>query len=148
MFHEVIQAVSHWGMGEVPGPRYDCVYVEKHKTPAAGFHNLQVARVRSFFSFNYGPETHSCALVHWYGLWRNEPDHNNSMYIMQPEYISGQRNMSVISTDSIVRAAHLLPIFDNTLLDHSFNYTKTLDTFRVFYVNHFTDPHAYELVTE
>ena len=98
------------------------------------------------FSFEYGSETHACALVHWYKLWHNEPDHDNGMYIVQPESNSGQQNMSVINVDSIICAAHLLPIFDDSHLDHSFNYTHSLDMFKAFYVNHFIDPHAYELV--
>jgi hypothetical protein len=146
MFHEVVQAVSCWGMGEIPGPRYDCVYVTMRGTPGIGMHDLQVARVYLFFSFRYGSETHACVLVHWYKLWHDEPDHDNGMHIMQPESTSGQRNMSVISVDSIVCAAHLLPIFNNSHLDHSFNYTQSLDIFKVFYVNHFIDPRAYELV--
>jgi hypothetical protein len=146
MFHEVIRAVSHWGMGEIPGPRYDCVYVAKHDTPDIGMCNLQVARVYLFFSFNHGLQNHSCALIHWYRLWHDEPDCDNGMYIVQPEVTSGQRNMSVISVDRIIRAAHLLPIFDDSYLDHSLNYTHSLNVFKAFYVNHFIDPHAYELV--
>jgi len=146
MFHEVMRAVSHWGMGEIPGPRYDCAYVAKHGTPVTGMCNLRVARIRSFFSFEYESETHCCALVHWYRLWHDEPDHDNGMYIVQPDIIGGCRNMAVISVDSIIRAAHLLPIFDETRLDHSLNYTHSLDIFKAFYVNHFIDPHAYELV--
>ena len=146
MFREVIRAVNYWGMGEIPGPRYDCAYVAKHGTPGAGMCNLQVARIRSFFSFEYELETHCCALVHWYRLWREDPDPDNGMYIIQPDMVGGYRNMAVISVDSIIRAAHLLPIFDETRLDHSLNYTHSLDVFKAFYVNHFIDPHAYELV--
>ena len=54
--------------------------------------------------------------------------------------------MAVISMDPIIRAAHLLPIFDETHLAHLLNYTHSLDIFKVFYVNHLIDPHAYELV--
>ena len=146
MFHEVVRAVPNWGMGEIPGPRYDCVYVARHDAPGIGMHGLQVARVHSFFSFEYGSETHACALVHWYRLWRDEPDRDYGMYIVQPASNSGRRYMSVISADLIIRAAHLLPIFDDSHLDHSFNYTHSLDMFKAFYVNHFIDPHAYELV--
>lgn len=148
MFHEVIRAVSHWGMGEIAGPRYDCIFVTESHTTATGIHNLRVARVHLFFSFDYRLETHPCALVHWYRLWRNEPDHDNGMYIVQPEFVSGRRNASVISVDSIIRAAHLLPIFDDSRLDCSLKYTQSLDVFKAFYVNHFIDPHAYELITE
>jgi len=68
------------------------------------------------------------------------------MYIIQPDMVGGYQNMAVISVDSIIRAAHLLLIFDETRLDHSLNYTHSLDVFKVFYVNHFIDPHAYELI--
>jgi hypothetical protein len=146
MFCEVIWAVSHWGMGEIPGPRYDCIYVANCNTPGTGMCNLRVARVRSFFAFEYGSETHCCALVHWYKLWRNEPDPDNGMYIVQPDIIGGRRNMAVISVDPIIHASHLLPIFDDTPLDHSLNYTQSLDVFKAFYVNHLVDPHAYELI--
>ena len=146
MFHEVIRAVNHWGMGDTPGPRYDCIYVAKRGTSGAGMHNLHVARIRSFFSFECGSETHCCALVHWYKLWHDEPDHDNGMYILQPDIVSGCWNMAVINVDLIVRAAHLLPIFDETRLDHSLNYTDSLDIFKAFYVNHLIDSHAYELV--
>ena len=146
MFHEVIQAVNYWGMGEIPGPRYDCFYVAKHGTPGTGMCNLRVARIRSFFSFEYGSETHCCALVHWYRLWQDEPDHDNGMYIVQPDIVRGHRNMAIISVDLIIRAVHLLPIFDETRLDHSLNYTHSLDIFKAFYVNHLIDSHAYELV--
>ena len=69
------------------------------------------------------------------------------MYIVQPALIPGQQSASVISADSIICAAHLLPIFDDSHLDISLNYTRSLDVFKAFYVNHFIDPHAYELVT-
>ena len=133
-------------MGEIPGPWYDCVYVAKHGTPGTSMHNLQVARIRSFFSFEYGLETHCCALVHWYRLWCDEPDPDNGIYIIQPDIVGSRQNMAVIPIDSIVCGAHLLPIFDKTPLDHLFNYTHSLDIFKVFYVNHLIDPHTYELI--
>jgi len=37
-------------------------------------------------------------------------------------------------------------VFDNSSLDHSLNYTRSLDVFKAFYVNHFIDPHTYKLV--
>ena len=146
MFHEVIRAVNYWGMGEIPGPQYDCVYVARHGTPGTGMCNLQVAHVHSFFSFEYGSETHCCTLVHRYKLWQDEPDHNNGMYIVQPDVVHGHQNMAIIGVDSIIRAIHLLPVFDETCLDHSLNYTHSLDIFKAFYVNHLVNSHAYELV--
>jgi hypothetical protein len=139
MFHEVIRATKYWGRGEIPGPRYDCVYVVERGVS-------RIARVRSFFSFEYKGNTHCCALIHWYRLWRDEPDPDNGMYIVMPEYAHGYRCMSIVDVRSIIRAAHLLPIFDDTPLPYTLNYTHSLDVFRSFYVNHYIDPHAYELV--
>ena len=90
MFHEVIQATKYWRRRETPGPQYDCVYIVEHSV-------LQIARVHSFFSFKYKGNTHWCVLVHWYRLWRDEPDHNNSMYIMMLEYAHNYWCMFVVN---------------------------------------------------
>jgi hypothetical protein len=44
-----------------------------------------------------------------------------------------------------VRAAHLLPVFDNSPVERSLHYTKTIDTFCAFYVNKYVDHHAFEI---
>ena len=105
---------------------------------------LLVARVLLLFSFTIDGELHQCALVHWFSTFGDQPDADNGMWVVTPDYFGTVRNTSIIHVDSIVRAAHLLPIFDQQPLPRTLNYTKTLESFRGFYVNKYIDYHAYE----
>src|SRR5882757_6441175 len=101
---------------------------------------MVVARVLRFFSFRFEGITYPCALVHWFTTFGDTPDPDNGMWIVEPEFDeTGYRSVSVIHIDSIVRAAHLLPIFDSSPVERSFHYTTTIDTFRAFYVNKYAD---------
>ena len=60
-----------------------------------------------------------------------------------PEYSGGAPNLSVIHIDSIFRAMHLLPIFDDAPLLWMLNYSKTLDSFQGFCVIKYIDYHTY-----
>jgi hypothetical protein len=110
-----------------------------------GMRGMTVARVLRFFSFRLGGVTYPCALVHWFTTFGDTPDPDNGMWIVEPEYDNGYRSVSVIHVDSIVRAAHLLPIFDSSPVERSFHYTRTLDIFCAFYVNKYADHHTYEI---
>lgn len=105
---------------------------------------LLVARALLFFSFIIAGELHQCTLVHWFSTFGDQPDSDNGMWVVTPNYFGMDWNVSVIHIDSIVRTAHLLPIFDQQPLPHTLNYTKTLDSFQGFYVNKYIDYHAYE----
>lgn len=107
---------------------------------------LLVARVLLFFSFIFDGEHHQCGLVHWFSVFGDQPDPDNGMWIVTPDHVGGAPNLSVIHIDSIFRAAHLLPIFDENPLPRTLNYTSTLDSFKGFYVNNYIDYHAYETV--
>jgi hypothetical protein len=148
MYHETIRATPTWNRGEIPGPRYDCVFVSNGSdSDEIIMSDLLVARVLLFFSFSFDGKPHECALLHWFSVFGNQPDPDNGMWVVTPDYFDdGSRNLSVVHIDSIFRAAHLLPIFDATPLPRTFNYTKTLDSFRAFYVNKYIDYHAYETV--
>lgn len=55
--------------------------------------------------------------------------------------------MSVIHLDSVVHAAHLLPIFTgNVAVPREINFSHTLNIYTVFYVNKYIDYHAFETV--
>jgi len=147
MYHETIRATPTWNRGEISGPRYDCIFVSNDSgSEESSMSDLQVARVLMFFSFTFDDEEHQCALVHWYSIFGDQPDPDNGMWVVTPEYFGGAQNLSVIHVDSIFRAAHLLPIFDTAPLPRTLNYTTTLDSFQGFYVNKYIDYHAYETV--
>jgi len=147
MYHETIRATPMWNRGEIPGPRYDCVFVSNGShSEEPIMSGLLVARVLLLFSFSFNGELHQCALVHWFSVFGDQPDPDNGMWVVTPDYLGSAQNLSVIHIDSIFRAAHLLPIFDATPLPRTLNYTDTLNSFQAFYVNKYIDYHAYETV--
>ena len=142
MRKEIIRACHSW---RNRGPRYDCVYVETDPS-LIGFDGLHVARVWLFFAFEYAGKRHECALVHWYHSNSDEPDELTGMWIVKKE--KDRRGIpvtSVISIDSILRAAHLIPVYGAQSVDKYHDHRRTLDTFDRFYVNKFIDCHANEI---
>ena len=107
---------------------------------------LDVVRVHLFFSFEVGDETFSCALVHHFCKSFDDPDPDNGMWIVEPDFDSDKyRIMSVIHVDSIVCAAHLLPVFrGDAPVPREINFSHTLDVFTAFYVNKYIDYHAFK----
>ena len=146
MYHETIQATPSWNQGEIPGPRFNCIFISNGEGSELNLSGLLVARVLRFFSFTIDGELHQCALIHWYSIFGNQPDPDNGMWVVTPDYFGSAPSVSVIHIDSIFRAAHLLPIFDENPLPRTLNYTSTLDSFKAFYVNNYIDYHAYETV--
>ena len=109
---------------------------------------LDIARVHLFFSFEVGDELFSCALVHHFCKSFDDPDPDNGMWIVEPDVdINKYRVMSVVHVDSIVRAAHLLPVFrGDAAVPRQANFSHALDIFCAFYVNKYIDYHAFETV--
>ena len=106
--------------------------------------NFLVAHALLFFSFTIDDKLHQCALIHWFSISGDHPDPDNSMWVATPDYSGDTRDLAVIHIDSIFRATHLLPIFNDTPLCHTLDYTATLDSFQSFYINTYIDYHAYE----
>jgi hypothetical protein len=151
MYHEVIRSTPMWSKCDIKAPRRDCVYVSNGAAdldaPPDGFRTLLVARVYLFFTFSLHATTYPCALIRWYSTLGDDPDPDTGMWIVQPENdANGYRNMAVVHIDSIMRGAHLLAIFGPDFVDHSINFTQTLDAFSAFYANKYVDHHAHETV--
>lgn len=142
MYRETIRSTSCWRRGQIAAPRRDCVLVED-MARESDIRGLHVARVLLFFSFEYEEISYPCALVHWYKHTHNAPDDITGMWIIEPRI----RDTTVIHVDSILRGAHLLPVFgDATLVPHELNYTQTLDAFIAFYLNKYIDHHSHEIL--
>jgi hypothetical protein len=76
------------------------------------------------------------------------PDEDTTMWEVRLECDQHRQPIvDVISIDTIVRAAHLLPIYGQSRLPEQFNHAQALDRFKSFFVNHFSDHHAHELIT-
>ncbi|KIK94060.1 hypothetical protein PAXRUDRAFT_143704, partial [Paxillus rubicundulus Ve08.2h10] len=60
---------------------------------------------------------------------------------------NSSRNLAVIHIDSIVRGAHLLPIYGTEVVPEHVTFHNSLDLYCGFYINHFIDHHIFELVS-
>ena len=108
---------------------------------------LDIAHTHLFFSFELGNELFSCALVHHFSKSFGRPDPDNGMWTIEPDIDDdGYRVMSVVHVDSIIRAAHLLPVFSGDApIPRSINFSHTLNIFKAFYVNMYIDYPALRL---
>ncbi len=149
MRKEVIRATPTWRHGP---PRYDCVFVVTHPREE-GFRALHVARVKLFFSFknSWGNE-YPCALVHWFEVVGEHPHDDTGMWVVEPEFVgpadnAGHRKpkLAIISIDTILRAAHLIPVYGDSFLPQDSSFSETLDKYQQFFVNKYVDHHAYEV---
>jgi hypothetical protein len=115
----------------------------------AGVRGLNVARVHLFFSFGFRGTTYECALIHEYCKSFTDLDPDNSLWIFEPDHSAdGSRIVSVVHANSIICAAHLLPIFKNDApIPRQINFTHTLNAFNTFYLNKYIDYHAFETLT-
>ncbi|KIM36915.1 hypothetical protein M413DRAFT_77676 [Hebeloma cylindrosporum] len=143
MFRERIRAVSSWRRGP---PRYDCVFVERDPDQP-GFQGLFVARVRSFFSITHSNKVkYPCALVSWFSTIGDSPCQETGMWMVEPDFDrTGNRAMSIIHIDSILRGAHLMGVSGTQFIPHHLTFSDTLDAFRSFYVNKYIDHHSHEI---
>ena len=109
--------------------------------------DLMVARVLLFFSIHHGRKEFQCALVNWF-LREEERDPDTGMWIVFPERDedTSELLLEVITIDSIVRGAHLLPVFTESRVPPRFHYLDSLDQYDRFFINHYIDHHAHELV--
>ncbi|KAI0081502.1 hypothetical protein K474DRAFT_1682054 [Panus rudis PR-1116 ss-1] len=145
MHRERIHAVPRWRNG---AGRYDCVLIAKDDSP--GFEGLHAARVRFFFDFWYNGRLHQCALVEWFVPVGEGPDPSTGMWIVKPDMIRSRRRPSVRATevihvDTILRGAHLIPVFGREMLPYEFHFSYSLDCFHSYYVNKFADHHMHEV---
>ena len=57
---------------------------------------------------------------------------------------AGERRTAILHLDTIVRAAHLLPVFGRQTVSRTLSFTDTLDTFTTFYINKYADHHVFK----
>ena len=148
LYRETIRSTPRWQTSGITAPRRDCVLIATG-SDVAGVRGLEVARVHLFFSFVFRNEEFQCALVHEFCKTFADPDPDNGLWIVEPDLSPDKhRIMSVIHLDSIIRGAHLLPVFtDDTPLPREVNFTHTLDAFKAFYLNKYIDYHAFEALS-
>ncbi|KAK1220287.1 hypothetical protein PQX77_016952 [Marasmius sp. AFHP31] len=143
MKRETIQATPSWRKG---GRRYDCVFVEVD-TEAEGMRGLTALRVRLFFSFEYCGQLHECALVEWFLTIEEDADEDTGLWLVEPDIDADHqcRDMQIISIRTILRAAHLIPVFGSQFLPYKFHYSDSMDAFDLFWVNKYADHNSHDI---
>lgn len=141
---ERVRCIKSWRKGP---PRRDCIFVSTDPTEK-GMRSMHVARLQLLFSFEYLEVTYPCALVQWFTRAQEEADPVTGLWTVVRE-LDQTRNdehlTSVIHMDTIVRGAHLMPVFGPDVLPVELVYTDSLDVFQSYYVNRYIDQHAYEI---
>ncbi|KAF8268671.1 hypothetical protein EI94DRAFT_1771510 [Lactarius quietus] len=142
MRRECLRAVKSWRNG--PG-HYDTVFI--NTDPAkTGMCGLSVARVRLFFSFTHGGVQYPCTLVCWLSRMGDSSDGNTGMWVVEEMDDDGDKSpVAILHLDTIVHAAHLLPVFGSEQVSPTLSFTDTLDIFTSFYVNKYTDHHSFKI---
>ncbi|TFK24547.1 hypothetical protein FA15DRAFT_704530 [Coprinopsis marcescibilis] len=129
-------------------PRRDTVFVSQGNTPTIC--GMRVAQVRMFFSItdpgSDAPQLY--AFVDWFNTVGNRPDPVTGMWVVERSTSQVNRVLSVIPLSSIIRGAHLIPIYGAKFLPERFSFTKSLDVFSQFYVNSYADHHTHELLSD
>ncbi|EIW77696.1 hypothetical protein CONPUDRAFT_108937 [Coniophora puteana RWD-64-598 SS2] len=127
-------------------PRHDCVLTIVDES-RPGTLSMEVARVLGFFSFVVDKKEFECAVVHWYEYYSDERDEDTGMFIVRPMYTpSKARHLAVIHVDTMVRAAHLVPVYGKDFVSEGLSHYESYDTFDAFYLNRYIDHHAFELL--
>ncbi|KAJ7750542.1 hypothetical protein B0H16DRAFT_1842627 [Mycena metata] len=141
MRQERIRSTPSW---RKHGARRDCAFaVEDQDKP--GFRGMSVVRVKLFFSFDYDGVEYPCALVEWFKKVGRSPDVTTGMWIVEPELRGKHRLVTILHLDSLLRGAHLIPVFGEDYLPVGFPFTYSLDAFKAFHVNKYIDHHANEI---
>ncbi|KII96186.1 hypothetical protein PLICRDRAFT_87439 [Plicaturopsis crispa FD-325 SS-3] len=142
MRRELIRATHAW---RKTGPRYDCVFAEKD-AEIDGVQGMHTVRVRLLFSIKYGDTVYPCALIEWFNIVNAHPCEDTGMWIVEPDLnVDGTRVTAVIHLDSIMRLAHLLPVYGAAHLPRDFHFRDTYTSFEAYYVSKFADHHAHEI---
>lgn len=142
MYREVIRAHPKW-RGQYK--RHDTVFIETD-ADLPGMEGMVIGRTLLFFSFKFKDQDFSCALVNWFVP--SEVDDETGMWIVKPEFEGNRRSLAVVHIDSVVRAAHLLPVYGHQPLPENFHFSLSLDVFRAFFINSYVDHHTHEFLSK
>lgn len=144
MRRERIRCTPSW---RKTGPRRDCAFVVEDQNKR-GFRGMSVVRTRLLFSFSHEGEDYPCALVEWYKKIGRGPEASSGMWQVTEELLPGRnggRLTTVVHLDSILRGAHLIPVYGDHSLPDKFKPEWTLDSFTTFFVNKYADHHSNEI---
>jgi len=142
MHRERIRATPSW---RNEGPRHDCLFAT-NDPDLPGMLGLHVARAVLFFSFKFNRILYPCALVQWFSLVGEDPCRETGMWMVERDWEEdGTQSMGVIHVDSIVRGAHLIPVYGEDFVPRHITFSNSLDYYSAYYVSKFADHHSHEI---
>jgi hypothetical protein len=106
---------------------------------------LRIGRVKRFIAFDWIGNTHSAALVEWFDPVGDALDPLTGMWKVRPAItLCGDRSVELIPLDIIARSCHLIPAYGDQWIPKDFHRSRSHTSFGVFYLNHYSDYHAFE----
>jgi hypothetical protein len=143
MKREIIRSCPSWRNG---GPRHDCALVYSHPGEL-GMRGLDVVRILAFFTFRFHTEEYPCAVVRKYRV-SDEADEDTGMWVARPAYDTRRRpKFGIIHLDTVYRAAHLIPVYDNRPISLEIQADTSYDSFRTYYINKYADHHMFKITS-
>jgi len=139
MRRERIRSTPSW---QGNNPRHDCAFVVEDDTKP-GMSGMTIVRIKLLFSFEYDGKRYPCALVEWFDRIGKDPV--TGMWVVHPSLTRGRNDQSVVHLDSLLRTAHLIPVYGKEKLPLDFHFSFSLGAFEVYYVNKYIDHNANEI---
>lgn len=99
------------------------------------------AKAQVFYNDAQPPPSH-LAYVEWFDTLTAEPNSNLGFHCVKRTIAGGERVASIVPVEWIRRSVHLTPRFGR-VLDRTWTSTTVLKECSEFYINQFSDKHAY-----
>ncbi|KAJ7019059.1 hypothetical protein C8F04DRAFT_1214415 [Mycena alexandri] len=113
----------------------DCAFAVEDQQ-AQGFRGMSVVRLKMFFSFAHDG---------WFKKVGRSPDPETGMWIVEPQIQGNSHLTTIIHLDTLLRGAHLIPVYGTGHIPIGFHHFHSLDAFKSFHVNKYIDHHANEI---
>ena len=140
---------------DIPG-RFDPVLVNGGHGQYIGIEGYRAAQVKVIFTLTKTarqalfPSTIRCpeylAYVEWFKPFKPQPQPRHLFYEVSRASYQGHRVASIIPLSNIRRSLHLLSKFGQHLVDRDYQSSTILEDYDTFYVNCFSDRHAFHTI--
>ncbi|KIJ14108.1 hypothetical protein PAXINDRAFT_100326 [Paxillus involutus ATCC 200175] len=134
--------------------RFDTALVNLGDGKDTGVKGYRVGQVRTIFTIpqqarnlifghaNVGVPQH-LAYVEWFTPFSPSPEPNHGMYKVTRSVVNGERLASIVPVANIRRSVRLIPKF-GSVAPREWTSSNVLELCKTFFVNPFTDQHAYQ----
>ncbi|KAH8987219.1 hypothetical protein EDB86DRAFT_2809049 [Lactarius hatsudake] len=128
-------------------PQFDTAFV-KHDPHLPRVRGYNVVRLCALFSFVWEDKYYPCALIRWFVHVGDVLDEVTGLWVVQPDTnANGSPAVDVIHLDSVLCAAHLLPVFGNSFIPIYLSPHESLNAFNTYYINKYIDYHAFKFAS-